>query len=197
MELADFNKQNDFIRLLPLNKLSYKWRHAHEFSPDSWLALLIWSSQPFCLSVISLNRASTDFFLFSEECTVGHFFDTKSDACQPCATGFYQDEEGKFYCKPCEVGLTTKTEGSDSEDDCIGKGTDLFSNDFLYHWLKVWRNFHSVTVKSLCMIQALPTFLHYEKEMFMLILSSHSVASFLFPIPNPSCPTHWLVQNQF
>ncbi|XP_052223870.1 signal peptide, CUB and EGF-like domain-containing protein 1 isoform X2 [Dreissena polymorpha] len=34
-------------------------------------------------------------------CSAGYFYDRPSRSCAPCRPGFYQDEEGRFACKPC------------------------------------------------------------------------------------------------
>ena len=48
--------------------------------------------------------------LFSpERCPVGQYFDKIVDLCRPCGFGRYQPEEGRFTCRLCGVGLTTRT----------------------------------------------------------------------------------------
>ncbi|KAK2171567.1 hypothetical protein NP493_1041g00014 [Ridgeia piscesae] len=54
----------------------------------------------------------------SEKCRVGAWYDHTTSRCQPCAKGFYQDEEAQFICKPCPVTKTTDSTGSTSQAQC-------------------------------------------------------------------------------
>ncbi|XP_022091526.1 sushi, von Willebrand factor type A, EGF and pentraxin domain-containing protein 1-like [Acanthaster planci] len=47
-------------------------------------------------------------------CTVGSYFDSKTETCKVCAEGTYQDEEGQDECKPCPWG--TWTDGPQAKD---------------------------------------------------------------------------------
>ena len=38
--------------------------------------------------------------------------------CIPCGNGKYQNDEGKFFCYMCGVGLTTRTQESLTRDEC-------------------------------------------------------------------------------
>ncbi len=56
--------------------------------------------------------------MFSERCPVGQYFDKIIDLCRPCGYGKYQQEEGRFSCRLCGIGLTTRTQEAVSEDEC-------------------------------------------------------------------------------
>ena len=58
-----------------------------------------------------------------QSCDVGMYFDKiglgDSDGlCLPCGFGKYQPEEGKFSCRLCGLGLTTRTKRAVSQDEC-------------------------------------------------------------------------------
>ena len=50
----------------------------------------------------------------------GYAFDITQGQCVKCAIGFWQDDSKQFQCKPCEIGKTTRNEGSTMEADCKG-----------------------------------------------------------------------------
>ena len=49
---------------------------------------------------------------------MGQYFDKIVDLCRPCGYGKYQPEEGKFSCRLCGLGLTTRTKEAVSSDEC-------------------------------------------------------------------------------
>ncbi|XP_071520140.1 uncharacterized protein uif isoform X2 [Panulirus ornatus] len=53
-----------------------------------------------------------------ERCASGRYFDEEMSVCRSCGYGYYQSEEGKFSCKRCERGLTTRTKEAVSPSEC-------------------------------------------------------------------------------
>lgn len=53
-----------------------------------------------------------------ERCASGRYFDEEVSVCRSCGYGYYQSEEGKFSCKRCERGLTTRTKEAVSPSEC-------------------------------------------------------------------------------
>ena len=55
-----------------------------------------------------------------ERCQVGWYWDNFPNVqiCRPCGYGKYQPEEGKFSCRLCGLGLTTRTQEAVSADEC-------------------------------------------------------------------------------
>ena len=53
-----------------------------------------------------------------ERCAAGKYFNEDLQSCQSCGYGYYQPEEGKFSCKQCERGLTTKNKEAVSSSEC-------------------------------------------------------------------------------
>ncbi|CAL4150116.1 unnamed protein product [Meganyctiphanes norvegica] len=53
-----------------------------------------------------------------ERCASGQYFDEARKACLSCGYGYYQQEEGKFSCRRCERGLTTRTTEAISPSEC-------------------------------------------------------------------------------
>ncbi|KAK3869849.1 hypothetical protein Pcinc_024872 [Petrolisthes cinctipes] len=53
-----------------------------------------------------------------ERCAAGRYFDEKNEVCRSCGYGYYQSEEGKFSCKRCDRGLTTRTKEAVSPSEC-------------------------------------------------------------------------------
>lgn len=47
-------------------------------------------------------------------------FDNGQNKCIDCPIGFYQNEEGSFYCKPCSAMMTTIKAASVNDGLCIG-----------------------------------------------------------------------------
>ncbi len=54
-----------------------------------------------------LKQNSPPIFIL-ERCPVGQYFDKIVDLCRPCGYGKFQPEEGKFSCRLCGIGLTTR-----------------------------------------------------------------------------------------
>ncbi|CAH1793745.1 unnamed protein product [Owenia fusiformis] len=67
-----------------------------------------------------------------KSCDPGQYFDKTSDSCEKCPIGFYQQDEGQFFCWPCPVDKTTAENGtvnaSQCYDACLG-GTELNADD--------------------------------------------------------------------
>ncbi|XP_064091137.1 sushi, von Willebrand factor type A, EGF and pentraxin domain-containing protein 1-like isoform X2 [Macrobrachium nipponense] len=53
-----------------------------------------------------------------ERCAAGRYFDEDLGVCRSCGYGYYQPMEGKFSCKRCERGLTTRTNDAVSASEC-------------------------------------------------------------------------------
>ncbi|XP_045614794.2 uncharacterized protein uif isoform X1 [Procambarus clarkii] len=53
-----------------------------------------------------------------ERCAAGRYFDEEMSVCRSCGYGYYQSEEGKFSCKRCDRGLTTRTKEAVSSSEC-------------------------------------------------------------------------------
>lgn len=53
-----------------------------------------------------------------ERCAAGKYFDEQTEVCRSCGYGYYQAEEGKFSCKRCDRGLTTRTKEAVSPSEC-------------------------------------------------------------------------------
>jgi len=53
-----------------------------------------------------------------ERCASGQYFDEARKACLSCGYGYYQPEEGKFSCRRCENGRTTRTKEAVSSSEC-------------------------------------------------------------------------------
>lgn len=52
-------------------------------------------------------------------CDVGMYYDKiELKHCRPCGYGKYQPDEGKFSCRLCGLGLTTRTQQAVSVDEC-------------------------------------------------------------------------------
>ena len=73
---------------------------------------------------------------FSEICGVGNYYSIAAGRCIPCEVGYFQDEEGQFFCKFCERGQTTSDPGAVSRSQCQGLYLTLsplsFSNMFFF-----------------------------------------------------------------
>ena len=48
-------------------------------------------------------------------------FFTKTEQCEMCALGYYQDQLGQLECKYCGVDYTTVHVRSVSQLDCVGE----------------------------------------------------------------------------
>lgn len=53
-----------------------------------------------------------------EICKVGEMFDKNKKDCVLCEEGFYQEDKGKTYCKPCPFGTNNRRNGSNTEKHC-------------------------------------------------------------------------------
>jgi len=63
-----------------------------------------------------------------DSCDTGAYLNKGTGVCQWCEIGFYQDEPGQFYCKPCDADKTTRGTNSKSKSECLDvcpDGTDL------------------------------------------------------------------------
>ena len=60
-------------------------------------------------------------FLSSAECSKGSFYNMSTSECELCPLNFYQDLQGKHYCKPCPALHGTESEGMKSLEQCVGK----------------------------------------------------------------------------
>ncbi|XP_041364088.1 uncharacterized protein LOC121379510 [Gigantopelta aegis] len=72
------------------------------------------------------SDASTDCVA---NCPVGQYLN--NSVCTDCPNDYYQDEEGKDYCRPCPLGKITKNPKTDSKDKCFDdcpSGTELSEN---------------------------------------------------------------------
>ena len=59
------------------------------------------------------------YYLFIlAKCPLGQYL--KNKQCKDCPKDFYQNEEGKDYCRPCPLGKITKNAKTDSIDKCFG-----------------------------------------------------------------------------
>lgn len=67
---------------------------------------------------VTETMSSTTVEECKERCPVGQYFDKIVDLCRPCGYGKYQPEEGKFSCRLCGIGLTTRTKEAVSVDEC-------------------------------------------------------------------------------
>ncbi len=74
--------------------------------------------------MLSTTNFSPSFSFSAERCPVGQFFDKVVDLCRPCGYGMYQPEEGKFGCRLCGVGLTTRTKEAVSPSECREECSD-------------------------------------------------------------------------
>ncbi|CAD5118429.1 DgyrCDS7137 [Dimorphilus gyrociliatus] len=54
-----------------------------------------------------------------EKCSSGRMFDKTTSQCVECPIGFYQNEEGSFFCKPCDSMKTTLAKESNNVNQCI------------------------------------------------------------------------------
>ena len=68
--------------------------------------------------VVSKSASPIFTFIISERCPVGQYFDKIVDLCRPCGYGKFQPEEGKFSCRLCGIGLTTRTKEAVSSAEC-------------------------------------------------------------------------------
>ena len=59
--------------------------------------------------------------LFPVNCYPGSYSDNKTQTCELCIPGFYQDEEGKEECQPCPKNSSSVITGSKSAADCKRK----------------------------------------------------------------------------
>ena len=65
---------------------------------------------------------SCGFFLFFlVNCPPGTYSDSLTNTCKDCNVGFYQDEEGKPECQPCQKNHSTAVTGSKTSFDCQRK----------------------------------------------------------------------------
>ncbi|XP_069982832.1 uncharacterized protein uif isoform X1 [Penaeus vannamei] len=53
-----------------------------------------------------------------ERCAAGRYFDEQMSVCRSCGYGYFQPDEGKFSCKRCDRGLTTRTKEAVSASEC-------------------------------------------------------------------------------
>ncbi|XP_042883171.1 sushi, von Willebrand factor type A, EGF and pentraxin domain-containing protein 1-like isoform X2 [Penaeus japonicus] len=53
-----------------------------------------------------------------ERCAAGRYFDEQMGVCRSCGYGYFQPDEGKFSCKRCDRGLTTRTKEAVSSSEC-------------------------------------------------------------------------------
>ncbi|XP_076035426.1 sushi, von Willebrand factor type A, EGF and pentraxin domain-containing protein uif [Oratosquilla oratoria] len=67
---------------------------------------------------VTKTKGAKDVEECQERCAAGRFFDVSQGKCQSCGYGHYQPEEGKFSCKHCERGLTTRTMEAVSKSEC-------------------------------------------------------------------------------
>jgi len=70
------------------------------------------------LPTVTESEGSTSLAECREQCPVGYRFDKISEECRPCGHGRYQPEAGKFVCKMCGVGQTTRTTTSMAQEEC-------------------------------------------------------------------------------
>ena len=75
---------------------------------------------------VTETLGSTSVNQCKERCEVGQFFDNLdgNGLCRNCGNGKYQPEEGKFSCRLCGVGLTTRTDNAVSADECREECSD-------------------------------------------------------------------------
>ena len=57
---------------------------------------------------------------FAVYCAPGTY-NSGNGTCTQCPAGQYQNEQGKEQCISCPTGKWTASNGSDSQDDCLGK----------------------------------------------------------------------------
>ncbi|XP_074599235.1 sushi, von Willebrand factor type A, EGF and pentraxin domain-containing protein uif isoform X2 [Brevipalpus obovatus] len=67
-----------------------------------------------------------------QRCPAGQFYNDESRTCQQCGNGFYQPQEGSFYCVPCGQGLTTKSAEAVSVQECRPECKPGFQLSSLY-----------------------------------------------------------------
>ncbi|CAL1530793.1 unnamed protein product, partial [Lymnaea stagnalis] len=51
-------------------------------------------------------------------CDLGSYFNVETSMCEQCPLAHYQDKEAEWECMPCPTGLTTKSIGAKSVEDC-------------------------------------------------------------------------------
>lgn len=101
---------NDMIELAELGQLDvYILRNRHRINVNTTTI----SDKILCDDgAVSINY-------YCIPCSIGRFF--YSDECKECEYGYYQDQTGQIFCKPCPVGTTTSGRASVSETECSVK----------------------------------------------------------------------------
>merc|ERR1712107_953620 len=54
-------------------------------------------------------------------CLSGQYLNATTNACTPCAIGFYQPDDQQTECLPCPADTTTKREGATDKDECTNR----------------------------------------------------------------------------
>ena len=72
--------------------------------------------------VVLLNRMThfTEYFIISEGCETGSYYNVTQDSCTPCPIGMYQNDSGEHQCKTCPTGYSTVSAGARNLSSCIG-----------------------------------------------------------------------------
>ena len=59
------------------------------------------------------------FFSVSANCFPGQYYNTIAKECRECPVGFYQPEQGQFFCVACEYNKVTSSTGSIGSARCV------------------------------------------------------------------------------
>ena len=72
------------------------------------------------------NLVFNIYFLYLiANCPAGSYYSAQNDACVECPLGTYQPVQGQTECICCGKNLTTSSNGTLEESDCIGSVNEV------------------------------------------------------------------------
>ena len=69
--------------------------------------------------------ANIYFLYLIANCPAGSYYSAKNDTCVECPLGSYQPVQGQTECIHCGKNLTTSSNGTLEESDCIGSVNEV------------------------------------------------------------------------
>ncbi|ELU08713.1 hypothetical protein CAPTEDRAFT_227406 [Capitella teleta] len=86
------------------------------------------SCKPCSASGVTQTTGSTSASQCHERCAIGSFFNVTSNTCELCDFGFYQDQEGFFFCIACGPLDTTASQGTLNASGCSREDFLIYSS---------------------------------------------------------------------